>query len=74
MPIFLQAQYTIERPDGKGWNRIAIHGGLSMDECAQNRKIWVHSLTRSIRDESALRFILLHVNRNGQCENCPRFY
>ena len=39
MPIFLQApKHDPKGADGKGWNRMAIHGDMCLDECALKPK------------------------------------
>ncbi len=70
MPIFLKApSYDPKGCDGKGWNRIAIHGGMCLDECALKPKTLAAFLeAQDTRKASYGQYGACH--NKGKCSDC----
>lgn len=70
MPIFLEVpMHDPNGADGSGWNRIAIHGGMCLDECALKPKTLAAFF--DAQDTRKARYGSFgHCQNHGNCSDC----
>lgn len=73
MPIFLKApSHNPNCHDGNGWNRIALHGGMCLDECAlKPRTLSAFLEAQDTRRASYGQYGPCH--NKGKCSECAFF-